>query len=71
MRVSGIFNRHKLPHGDMREEKSRNKILSAGKQITAGPKELNPKLAANDTENHPNLYHKISQKFEEFVALSP
>lgn len=55
----------------MREEKNRNKILKVGKQITPGPKELNPKLAAKDPGNHSNLRHKISQKFEEFVALGP
>lgn len=46
-------------------------MLKVGKQITPGPKELNPKLAAKDAGNHSNLYHKISQKFEEFVALGP
>lgn len=55
----------------MREEKNRNKISKARKQVTPGPKELNPELTAKDARNHPNLHHKASHKFEEFMALCP
>lgn len=72
MRVSGILNRHRLPHRRKREEKNRNKNVESWKANNlAGPKERNPKLAAKNTENHHNLHPKISQRVEELVALGP
>lgn len=57
--------------GNERGEKQKQNFESWKANNLARPKELNPKLAAKNAENHPNLHHKISQKVEESVALDP